>query len=71
MNRSMQMARLDQAERHIASGIRYIERQEQLIAGLGRDGCDITIALNLLTTFRHMQDENVAHRDRILEEMKQ
>ena len=65
------LERLDQAERHIASGIRYIERQEQLIAGLGRDGCDITIALNLLTTFRHMQDENVAHRDRILEEMKQ
>ena len=51
MNRSMQLARLDQAERHIASGIRYIERQEQLIAGLGRDGCDITNALDLLTTF--------------------
>ena len=63
MNRSMQLARLDQAERHIASGIRYIERQEQLIAGLGRDGCDITNALDLLTTFRHMQDENIAHRD--------
>jgi hypothetical protein len=61
MNRSMQLARLDQAERHIASG--HIERQEQLIAGLGRDGCDITNALDLLTTFRHMQDENIAHRD--------
>ena len=70
MNRSMQLARLDQAERHIASGIRYIERQEQLIAGPGRDGCDITIALNLLTTFRHIQDENIAHRDRI-EELEQ
>jgi hypothetical protein len=59
MNRSVQLARLDQAERHIASGIRYIERQEQLIAGLGRDGCDITNALDLLTTFRHMQDETL------------
>ena len=38
MNRSVQLARLDQAERHIASGILYIERQEQLIAGLRRDG---------------------------------
>ena len=34
----MQLARLDQAERHIASGIRYIERQEQFAAGLRRDG---------------------------------
>ena len=38
---------------------------------LERDGCDITIALDLLTTFRHMQDQNVAHRDRILEELEQ
>ena len=63
-------AHLAQAERHIASVRRYIERQEQIIADLERDGCDITIALDLLTTFRHMQDQNVAHRDRILEEMK-
>jgi hypothetical protein len=71
MDRAMQQARLAQVERHIDSVRRYIERQEQIIADLERDGCDITIALDLLTTFRRMQDQNVAHRDRILEEMKQ
>ena len=71
MDRAMQQARLAQVERHIASVRRYIERQEQIIADLERDGCDITIALDLLTTFRHMQDQNVAHRDRILEELEQ
>jgi hypothetical protein len=71
MDRAMQQARLAQAERHIASVRRYIERQEQIIADLERDGCDITIALDLLTTFRHEQDQNVAQRDRILKELEQ
>jgi hypothetical protein len=51
MNRSMQLARLDQAERHIASGIRYIERQEQLIAGLGRDGATSPLHWTCLRPF--------------------
>jgi hypothetical protein len=71
MDRAMHLAHLAQAERHIASVRRYIERQEQIIADLERDGCDITIALDLLTTFRHMQDQNVAQRDRILKELEQ
>jgi hypothetical protein len=71
MDHAMQLAHLAQAELHIASVRRYIERQEQIIADLDRDGCDITVALDLLTTFRHMQDQNVAHRDRILEELEQ
>ena len=68
MNRSMQLVRLDQAERHIASGIRYIERQEQLIAGLGHDGCDFTNALDL--AYDLSPHENIAHRDR-MEELEQ
>ena len=71
MDRALQQAHLAQAERHIAGVRGYIERQEQIIADLERDGCDITIALDLLTTFRHMQDENIAHRDRILKELEQ
>ena len=67
----MQQARLAQVERHIASVRRYIERQEQLIADLERDGCDITIELDLLTAFRREQDQNVAQRDRILKELEQ
>jgi hypothetical protein len=65
----MQRARLAQAERHIASGIRHFTKQEQIIADLDRGGHDAAVALQLLTTFRNMQDDLVAHRDRILEEL--
>jgi hypothetical protein len=71
MDRAMQQARLAQVERHIVSVRRYIERQEQIIADLERDGCDITIELDLLTAFRQEQDQNVAQRDRILKELEQ
>jgi hypothetical protein len=36
MDRAMQLAHLAQAEQHIASGLRHIENQEQIIAGLGQ-----------------------------------
>jgi hypothetical protein len=55
MDRAMQLAHLAQAERHIISGIRHIERQEQIIADLDCNDRDITIAVKLLWTFRDMQ----------------
>jgi hypothetical protein len=65
----MQWAHLAQAERHIASGIRHTAKQAQITADLDRGGHDAAVALQLLTTFRCMQDHLVAHRDRILEEV--
>jgi hypothetical protein len=70
MSSAMQRAHLTQAERHLASGIRHIEKQEQIIADLDRGGHDAAVVLELLTTFRDMQDHLVAHRARILEEIK-
>jgi hypothetical protein len=71
MNRAMQLAHLAQAERHIASGLRHIEKQEQIIADLDCNGRDITVAVDVLWTFRDMQDHLVAYRDRIIEQLKQ
>jgi hypothetical protein len=67
-----QLARLAQAERQIADGIRHIEKQEQIIADLERAGRDIVAAFarELLTIFHRMQNHNVAHRDRILKELE-
>jgi hypothetical protein len=71
MDRAMQQARLAQVERYIVRVRRYTERQERIIADLERDGCDITLELDLLKAFRHEQDQNVAQRDRILNELEQ
>jgi hypothetical protein len=37
----------------------------------GSHSHNAAVALQLLATFRHVQDQNVAHRDRILEELEQ
>jgi hypothetical protein len=73
MDRAMQLARLALAERHIADGIRQIAKQEQIIADLDRNGKDfaVTLARQLLTMFRRIQDHDVAHRDRIPKELDQ
>src|SRR5258708_31617698 len=57
----------------LPSDIRQIAKQEQIIADLDRNGKDIavTLARQLLTMFRRIQDHNVAHRDRILKELDQ
>jgi hypothetical protein len=72
MNRAVQLAYLAQAEQRIATGIRHIEKQEQIIADLKRNGRDVAAALavELLTIFRRTQDHDVAHRDRILKELE-
>jgi hypothetical protein len=70
MDHAVQQAHLAQAERHIASGIRHIEKQGQIIANLDRGDHGTAVALELLIVFRDMQVHFVAHRDRILEEMK-
>lgn len=67
----MLLRHLEQAERHTAQGARHIAEQEQRIAELRRDGHDIADAEDLLRLFREMQDQHVAHRDRILKKLEQ
>jgi arginine repressor len=60
---------LTQAEHAVALGRSHIERQTQIVAELERDGHDATQARLLLATFRDLQVEHEAHRDRLLSEL--
>ncbi len=66
----MQLASLDEAERHVAVGSSHIERQEQIVADIDSQGRDSAAARELLRTLRQMQDKYVAHRDRIIKELE-
>jgi hypothetical protein len=70
MKRDMQLAHLQEAERHVATGERHIAEQERRIAELDRNGHDTSQARTLLETFRALQNEHVAHRDHILRELE-
>jgi len=66
MDRAMQQAHLDDAEQHIAVGSSHIEQQEQIVADVDSEGRDGAAERELLTALRHMQDQYIAHRDRII-----
>ena len=70
MNRQVQLAHLQEAERRVAEG-ESIAAQEQLITQLERDGHHTAQARRLLETFRSIQVEHVAHRDHIRKELEQ
>ena len=66
MDHSMQFRDLAEAERHIALGAQHILDQEMRVADIDLRGYDSTLARSLLETFRLMQAQHVAHRERIL-----
>ncbi len=66
MDRAVELAHLAEAEKRLALGEQHIARQERLVAELDRDGHDTKEAFALLTTFRKLQAQHVAHRDLIL-----
>jgi hypothetical protein len=55
----------------VLQGEEHILQQEVRVAELDRDGHDTKQALETLATFRHMQAEHVAHRDRLLQMLRQ
>jgi hypothetical protein len=65
MDRTILINRLYQAERHVASGDRHIERQRELIFKLKQDGHDTTQARALLTLFEELQALHLNERDRL------
>lgn len=67
----MELDHLARAEKTVALGERHIEREEQMIADLDRAGHDTTQARALLATYRLTQVEHIAHRNRILEMLRQ
>ena len=67
----MELRHLEQAERHIAEGVRLIAEQEERIADLARLGADTTEAKKLLDNFYAIQIQHIQHRDRIVKELEQ
>jgi hypothetical protein len=71
MDRDMELAHLAIAEKAVAEGERHIRREERMIADLDRGGPDTKLALAVLATYRRMQAEHVAHRNRLLKMLQQ
>ncbi len=67
MKRDMELAHLAIAEKAVEQGERHIRREEQMIADLDRAGHDTKLALEVLATYRRIQVEHIAHRNRLLE----
>ena len=66
MDRERQLAHLDEAEQNIALGSSHIKKQEQIVADIDSEGRDSAAARELLTALRHLQDQYIAHRYRII-----
>src|SRR5579883_3437661 len=67
----MELDHLALAEKAVAQGQQHIDREEQMIADLDRGGHDTRLARETLATLRRMQAEHVAHRNLILEMLRQ
>jgi hypothetical protein len=69
MDRYVVLAHLAAAERHIAEGQARLERQEQLVAKLERNGRETKEAIAILATMKQTQELHLQDRDRILDEL--
>ena len=65
MRRAMIEEHLLQAEEAVLLGAKHIERQKEIIAELEQRGQESTAARGLLKTFLALQNEHLAHRDRL------
>ena len=70
MDRAILSEHLEQAERHVAEGVRCIGRQRMVIANLERNGHDATLARSLLAQFQYTQVVHIAHRDELKKEFE-
>jgi hypothetical protein len=70
-DRATALRHLELANGHVAEGVRRVERQAALIAGLERDGHDTVQAKDLLEQLKTTLALQIEHRDRILHELGQ
>jgi hypothetical protein len=61
---------LQQAEAHVAMGAKHMRQQRERLSKLERHGHDTFQTRALLAQFEDLQDEHIAHRDRLLQELK-
>jgi hypothetical protein len=53
-------------EQHVAKGETHIGHQEQIVAKLDSSGLQTDQAIRLLENLRRIQEEHIAHRNRLL-----
>jgi len=70
VSREMLQRHLQQAEAHVAMGAEHIRQQRERLSKLERRGHDTFQTRALLAQFEDLQDEHIAHRDRLLQELK-
>ena len=63
MDRDRERRYLAQAEDHVASGERIVERQRGILARLKRDGRDTRVAQVLLHTYERLLKLQIERRD--------
>jgi hypothetical protein len=71
MDREMLQRHFEQAEAHVAEGVRHIAEQQERIAKLALLGSNIDLAKELLSTFCATQAQHIQNRDRVRAELKQ
>jgi hypothetical protein len=70
MDREMLQRHFEQAEAHVAEGVRHIAEQQERIAKLALLGSNIDLAKELLSTFCATQAQHIQNRDRVRAELK-
>jgi hypothetical protein len=70
MDRTLTLARVAQAERHIAIGERTLAKQRAIIETLGRDGHDTTDASARLRGFEQTHAIHIGDRNRLRAELE-
>ena len=61
---------LGEVERHVAQGLKHVERQIALIEELKRCGHDTGNAVSFLATLKQTQLSHEQHRDRLVRELR-
>ena len=73
MDRTVLLATLETANRHIAEGERHIERQREIVARLEQQGRGAsrtaTVARELLHSMQRVQRAHLSHRDQLKAEL--
>lgn len=69
MDKDLIRQHLEQAERHVASGMAVLERQKAVIAKIEAEGFDPDLARDLLAQLEEVQALHVADRDRLIKEL--
>jgi len=70
VSREMLQRHLQQSDTHVAMGAEHVRQQRDRLSQLERHGHDTFRTRALLAQFEDLQDKHIAHRDRLLRQVK-